>query len=217
MKNFWAFIGMLVLVASPVQAQLASGMSGFSSAPTSASEAEYWIMMRRLGACLADSKKGRSIEFLSTTPGSPEEDAAFQTLFHRNTNRCMGNFVSANMLRAHIRGSIAEGLFELMPSDRRAEGLSLGNAAPKTVTSLHDFAACYVGANQADAIQFLNETKVGSKGEVAAIRQMVADFSPCLPVGAEVQIVPIDIRMAIAEALFHSANRHHVSNSQVSQ
>lgn len=217
MRKILILLGVLGLGAMPAQAQLSPGTSGFSSAPTAASDAEYWIMMRTLGACLADSKHDQSVAFLASIPGSPAEDAAFETLFHRNTNRCMGNFVSASMRRAHLRGLVAEGLFEQMAEDRRRLGLAADRPAPEAVSSLHDFAACYVAGHQAEAIQFLEETKVGTKGEVAAIRQMAADFGPCLPQGVEVRIVPVNIRMAVAEALYRAANGLPDLNIQVAQ
>ena len=216
MRRFAYILALLVCgYSSSVHAQLAPGYSGFSSAPTSASEAEYWSMMRRLGGCLADSKKDMAIAFLVTEPGSDEEDTAFRPLFHRNSNRCMGNFVSASMLRAHVRGSIAEGLFEQMSAADRAVGFAVPIDSPEDVRTLHQFAECYVAGNRDEAIAFLEMTKVGTKGEAQAVRQMAANFGPCLPEGVEVKIVPIDIRMAVAEALYHSATRRPVSVEQV--
>lgn len=197
----------LLVSSLPAAAQLSPGTSGFSSAPVSASEAEYWSMVRTLGGCLADSKRAQSEAFLATASGTPEESAAFAPLFHRKSNRCMGNFIRASIVRAHIRGSIAEGLFEQMDETQRAQGLAMPIAEPESIRSLHDFARCYVSRHQADAAALLAETKLASKGESEAIRQMSADFSECFPADREVTIVPIDIRMAIAEQLYHAARR----------
>ncbi len=205
-------------LASSAQAQLAPGYSGFSSAPTTASEAEYWTMMRRLGACLADSKTQAATAFLQTEPGSKAEDEAFAPLFHRHSNRCMGNFVSASMQREHIRGLIAESLFEQMPAGQRPAVVEAANDVEgEQIRTLHQFGQCYVSDHPQEAIAFLNATKVGTKGEVQAIRQMATQFGPCLPDGVEVKIVPVDIRMAIAEALFHAASTPQTLTNQVSK
>ena len=163
-------------------------------------------MIRKLGVCLADAKKKQSIAFIRSAPGSAEEDKTFAALFHRSSNRCMGNFVSATMLRAHVRGSVAEGLLNLMDDDRKSSGLIAAEAAPETVSSMHDFAYCYVANHPATAYQFLDQTKVGTRGEIDAIRQMADDFGPCLPVGTSIEINPVDVRSAIAEAYYRHVN-----------
>ena len=197
----------LAFSISPAHAQLSPSASGFSSAPTDASEVEYWTMMRRLGACLADSKTAAAQAFLATSPDTDEEGSAFQSLFHRNSNRCMGNFVSASMRRAYLRGMIAEGLFKQMPEAQRARGLAKETVVPDAIGSLHDFAQCYVAKHQRDAIVFLEGTKVATKGELEAVRHMAADFGPCFPEGKHITINPDSIRMAVAEALYRAASR----------
>ena len=192
--------------AVPAHAQLSPGTSGFSSAPTEASQAEYWVMIRTLGACLADYKTDKAQAFLTTAPGSSAEDAAFSALFENRRHRCMGNFVSATMLRSHVRGSVAEGLFEQMGEAAQAAIAMRQLAAPAQIASLHDFADCYVASHAANAAAFLDQTKLGSKGEIAALQQMAPDFAPCLPADREVRLDPIDLRMAIAEGLYHAAN-----------
>ena len=195
-------IAVAIALITPAQAQLAPGVSGFSSAPTSASEAEYWTMIRRLGVCLADAKNKESVAFITAAPGSAEEDKAFTALFHRHSNRCMGNFVSASMLRSHVRGSVAEGLLNLMDEDRVRNPAFSADHAPENVRSIHEFAYCYVANNPVTAYQFLDQTQIGTKGEVAAIRQMAVDFGPCFPEGVSIEINPINVRVAIAEAYY---------------
>lgn len=208
MKRFVASaLAVVAFAAMPAHAQLSPGVSGFSSAPTSASEAEYWIMIRKLGLCLADSKRDQSEAFLATEPGSPEEGKAFDEIFHRFRNRCMGNFVRASMVRGHVRGSIAEGMIDMMPEGQLERAFFTPPSAPELVTSLHDFAECYVAAKPRVAQQFLAETKVGTKGELEAVRQMSVDFGPCLPSGVEIRISPVDVRMAIAEAIYQVAHQ----------
>ena len=194
-----------LVAASPAHAQLAPGASGWSSAPTEASEAEYWIMMRRMGLCLADAKREQSVAFMDATPGSAAEDAAVKALFNRSRNRCMGNFVSASMLRSHMRGVVAEGLVELLPDQQRQALARSGGTPPAEVLNFHDFARCYVANHPSVAIDFLSQTKVATDGEREAIRQMASDFGPCLPADREVRINPMNARMAIAEAVFHAA------------
>ena len=202
MKRLLLLFAFGLAFATPTYAQLSPGTSGFSSAPTTASEAEYWIMIRRLGVCLADAKHHQSITFITSSPGSKEEDAAFSELFHRNTNRCMGNFVSASMLRNHVRGSVAEGLLNLMDEEEIRKAVILPSQAPEEIRSIHEFAYCYVANHPQTAYQFLDETRVGTKGEIAAIRQMATDFGPCLPEGVSIEINPVNVRAAIAEAYY---------------
>ncbi len=202
MKRALPFVVLAALIAIPASAQLAPGVSGYSTAPTQASEAEYWIMIRKLGLCLADSKRDQAVAFLATEPGSTEEDEAFDNIFHRYRNRCMGNFINANIIRGHVRGSIAEGLVRLMPEDRVERALAVALSPPEHVASLHDFAECYVANNPLVAREFLLQTKVGTKGELEAVRQMAVNFGPCIPSGAEVRVDPVDVRMAVAEALY---------------
>lgn len=159
-------------------------------------------MIRRLGVCLADAKHKEAIAFIAASPGSTEEDKAFDALFHRRSNRCMGNFVSASMLRGHVRGSVAEGLLNLMDEDKVRNPVISVNQAPENVRSIHEFAYCYVVNHPVTAYQFLNQTQIGTKGEVEAIRQMAVDFGPCFPEGISIEINPINVRVAIAEAYY---------------
>ena len=145
--------------ASPAAAQLAPGISGFSSAPTNASEGEYWEFIRRLGLCLADAKEADARAFLAATPGSAGETAVFGRLFHRQTNSCMGNFVAASFPRAYVRGAIAEGFVKMMSEAERAAIASRAISDVSDVRTMHDFARCYVAQQPATALAFLAETR----------------------------------------------------------
>ena len=192
-------------IASPAQAQLANGISGYSSAPTNASEAEYWQMMGRLGQCLADSKEEQSRAFLATHIDSQQEADAFRALFNRRSNRCMGSFVNASMRRAHVRGVVAEGLFEQLPEETRASLVAEAPEAPAAIANLHDFARCYVSAHPANAMTLLRETRLQTQGELDFIRTISGEFAECLPQGRDVQLRPINVRLAFAEALYQAA------------
>lgn len=206
-----------VAFAAPASSQLAPGYSGWSSAPVEASEAEYWRMMRRLGACLADSKREQAMVFLGSEVDSAEEGEAFDALFHRSRNRCMGNFVNAGMLRAHVRGVVAEGLFQQLPSDLRRSALASPLSEPDVVASIHEFADCYVARHPAEASGLIDETRLGTEGELEYIREIAADFGPCLPEGVEVSLRPINVRMAFAEALYRAATRMPAEFTQGSE
>ncbi len=213
MMAFSAACGM-AFFALPVQAQLSAGSSCFSSAPTSASEAEYWTMVRRLGLCLADSKRDKSIAFLDTVPGSKEEGGAFRELFHRNSNRCMGNFISAQIVRGHIRGSVAEGFVTMMDGDAKQARLATPVVAPENIRSIGDFAQCYLAGNPATALEFLEQTNVGTAGEIDALRQMSSKFGVCLPEGFKSELDPVNVRMAIAEAVYHAVDPRRKTASE---
>lgn len=196
---------MLAGAALPANAQLSSSASGFSSAPTAANEAEYWDMMSQLGNCLAEQKTEQSRAFVDSVIGSKEEGTAFKALFNRQFNVCLGNFVNATMLRAHVRGLVAEGLFENLP-DATVDRLEATRPnGPPAIATIHDFARCYVVAYPVMARDLLRRTRVATKGEQEFVGTIAANFAPCLPVGKEVKLRPTTVRMAIAEALYRTA------------
>lgn len=204
-RAMFGALGMATL-AAPAQAQLAPGRSGFSDAPTVAHQSEYWEMMGNLGECLARIKADDAAAFIDTVIDSPAETQAFEALFNRTRNVCMGNFVSAGMLRAHVRGVVAEGLFERIPSERVDAFIAAPPAAPSAIVSLHDFARCYVVAHPQSARRLIEDTRLSTRGETEFVRSIAADFGPCLPAGNEVTIRPTSVRMAIAEALYRAVN-----------
>lgn len=194
----------LFSVHVPASAQLSSGYSGYSSAPTSGTDEDYWYLVRQLGGCLTSSKAEESVAFLATQPGSAAEGEAWDDLFSRRVrNPCMQNFVSASLVRGHVRGAMAEAMFERAMKEAEPQATPVF-AAPEYVANIYDFASCYVATNYSDARALLSETKASTNGELQFIREMAADFGPCLPDGAEVQIVPVDVRFAIAEALYRT-------------
>ncbi|WAT18465.1 hypothetical protein OZN62_02470 [Aurantiacibacter sp. MUD11] len=192
-------------LAAPAAAQINGSASGFSDAPTQASEAEYWSMLGQMGTCLAEQKTEESTAFLASNIDSSDEDAAFDALFHRSRNGCMGNFVQAGFLRSHVRGVVAEGLFEALPDATVEAFIAAPPTGPEVIASLHDFARCYVVAHPAEARALLRETRVATQGELEFIRTIAADFAPCLPQDREVRLRPTSVRMAIAEAAYHAA------------
>ena len=163
--------------------------------------------MSRFGQCIARTKKDEAVAFLASEIDTSEEAAAFDSLFGRARNMCMGNFVSAQMLRSHVRGVVAEGLFERLDREQAERNLMAERAGPEEVSGIHDFAACYVASHPVEARGLLDETRVGTKGEAEYVRQLAPGFGDCLPQGIEVRIYPIDVRMAFAEALYHAANQ----------
>ena len=189
--------------SAPALAQLSPGRSGFSSAPTVANDEEYFYMLRQLGPCLVSNKRDRSIAFLDAQIDSPQEAAAFDSLFGDTTNRCLQNFVSATLVRAWVRGVVAEGLFKAAMRDW-PQGAVPAIEEPESIASIHDFARCYVARDFAAARGLIEETRLGDKSELARIRELAPTFAPCLPQGSEVALKPMNIRMALAEALYHA-------------
>jgi hypothetical protein len=193
----WAAVG------SAASAQLARGHSGFSDAPRSATEDQYWFFLRELGRCLVQSKRDQSVAFLRTAINSPEEGRAFGALIsRRGNNSCMRNMVRATVVRAHVRGVVAENLYKSLPVFAAGGSVPQGFAGPKEVRSIHEFADCYIASNYADARSLLVETRLATQEETDRIRMMAPGFGDCLPQGQQIRIVPIDIRLALAEALY---------------
>lgn len=203
-----AFLSLLiglsaVLVSVPASAQLSPGMSGRSTAPRDAGEDQYWFMIRQLGACLADMKTEQSVAFLESEIGSRNENRAFDALFNRSRNVCMRNFVSASVLRAHVRGAVAEGLYKRNVDGWNAD-MTVPVTPPESIGSIHDFARCYISANFTVSRGLLDDTKLATDSEQEYVDQMASGFQPCLPAGRDVRLKTINVRMALAEALYHA-------------
>ena len=118
--------GWLVL-ATPAKAQLAPGYSGFSGAPREATDDQYWSFLRELGRCLAQSKRAQSAAFMRTRSIRRRKVAAFGALIsRRGHNACMRNMVRATVMRAHVRGVIAENLYKSLPVFASGESIPRG-------------------------------------------------------------------------------------------
>ncbi|WP_133365438.1 hypothetical protein [Qipengyuania sediminis] len=193
--------------AMPARAQLASGYSGQSDAPRPGVPDDYWYLLRQIGPCVAESKTEAARGFLAAAPGTADEKRAFDRLFGRKSNACMRNFVSATFVRAHVRGAIAEGLYERATAagavPRPGADADLDRAKIRT---LHDFGRCYIAGNGGHATALLKDTQLGSREEANAVMQLAAGFESCFPVGRKVRIDATEVRMALAEALYHSVN-----------
>jgi hypothetical protein len=200
-----AMISALLTAATPAAGQLAPGYSGTSSAPIEGVEGDYWILLRTVGSCVADSKYNQSVAFLAAEPGSEAEARAFRQLFGRNSNVCLRNFVWATFQRAHMRGAVAEGLYKRLVRERGEvvpAGMPLTDEQP--LRTLHDFARCYVGHHRAEAHAFLMGTRLGTDEEHDAVINMAPEFGKCFPAGRQIRIDAREVRMALAEALYQS-------------
>lgn len=196
---------LLLAIAATAKAQLAPGVSGISDMPTTATEDQYWFFVRELGRCLVRTKRDHSIAFLGAEAGSPAETRAYRALIkQRGANTCMSNMVSAPIIRGQLRGSVAEALYEAHISSAPQQPAPQGLSAPAAVRSIYDFADCYVAGNYMAARRLLADTKLGTAEESRQIRDMASSFGPCLPQGREVRIVPMDARLALAEALYRT-------------
>ncbi len=165
-------------------------------------------MLAQTGSCLANQKTAEAEAFVDAVIDSQAESDAFGVLFNRGRNRrnnCMGSFVSATTLRAHVRAVVAEGLFERLQDDAIDQFVASPPASPVTIDTLHDFARCYVVAHPSTAIELLRRTDVSTRGELEFIQEIAADFGPCMPEGREVSLRATAVRMAIAEAAWRAA------------
>lgn len=197
----------MLCAAGPVHAQLASGYAGQSGGPTAGVPDDYWYLLRQIGPCVAASKTEEARAFLATVPGTATEKRAFDRVFGRKRNVCMRHFVNATFVRAHLRGAIAEGLYERMPGGTRTSTQPAGTAIDRAgIRTLHDFARCYIAGNPAEAGTLLSETQLGSQEEVDAVMRLSTGFESCFPLGRKVRIDATEVRMAIAEALYHANN-----------
>ena len=195
-----ALAGALLALAPGASAQLGPGISGSSSAPREGVPDDYWILLRNMGECAARAKHDKAVAFLAAPPGSAAEGRAFQRLFGGNGNMCMRDFVSATLLRAHVRGAVAEWLYKKHAS--RASAAAVTGEATGQITSLHDFARCYVAGNERAARRLLDETRLGSDSEQDMVVAMAPSFAGCFPADRQIEIEAFEVRMALAEALY---------------
>jgi hypothetical protein len=191
---------------SLASAQLAPGYSGISDAPIEATQDEYWFFMRELGRCLAQTKRAQSVALVETARDSADEKRAFDGLISRRSNNpCARNMVSATVVRSHVRGVVAENLYKLHHAPVLAGSVPADLTAPASVRTIHDFADCYIASNYSDALNLVMNTNLGTRGETERVRELAPGFGDCLPQGVQLQIVPIDIRLAIAQALYRAS------------
>ncbi|MDE1466621.1 hypothetical protein [Aurantiacibacter sp. D1-12] len=205
----------VMLGAVPVQAQLAPGYSGYSSAPRQGVDELYWRFLDQVGPCLANQKPEDSEAFIDTAISSEAEEQAFDHLFNVGRNRrnnCLGRFSGVyGAQRAHLRASVAEGLFEKL-SDETIEALIASPpAAPVAIASLHDIASCYVANHAAEARELLRRTDIATEGELQFISERVEDFGACFPADRELSLDATTIRMAVAEAAYRAATGRPVA------
>lgn len=214
MKQLLALVACLAF-ASPAQAQLAPTYSGYSGAPREGSNAEYWRFLDQVGPCLANQKRDQSEAFIDTVIGSDAEDEAFDVLFNRGRNRrnnCMGRYSHVfGAQRAHIRASVAEGLFERLPEETVDALIASPPAAPQTIESLHDLASCYVANHPAEARALLRQTDIRTEGELEFVREIVDHLAPCFPQDRDLSLDATTIRMAVAEAAYRAATGRPVA------
>ncbi|MEE4210157.1 MAG: hypothetical protein V2I43_12920 [Parvularcula sp.] len=207
MKWLFSFLAVWTITMHTVgHAQLAPGYSGYSSAPVEGSEADYWFLVRQVGDCLVRQKPERAAALLRAEIDSGREASAFSNLFGRSYNSCMQNFVSASFLRSHIRGSIAEAFVRDRVRSTFNQSV-LNFTSPETIASLHDFARCYIIRHSETAFALLEETKLSTEGELQFVTEMSEEFGSCLPRDRQVTLQANDVRMALAEALYHALPR----------
>lgn len=201
----WLALALIGVLAFPAisAAQIKPTASGTSSSPVQATTEEYWWIIGEMGRCLANSKTQDATLFMATKIGSSEEGKAFRALINRRHNSCMRDFVRLSFPRAHMRGAIAEGLYWRALGDR-ASAPSFKPIDRVGVTSIHDFARCYIVRNSDSAHSLLSESKVGTRKERQMIQQLAPDFGACISEGATISIDPPQVRLAIAEAAYHA-------------
>ena len=188
-------------VAIPAEAQLAPGYSGYSTAPEAGTDKDYLFMMRQLGSCLAASKTKLAVAMLAAPENSAAEGRAFQDLFNARNNNCLGAVVRATVVRAQVRGALAEALYRRNLRAGATVRPVVTDVSGEEVGNLADFARCYVSRHPAEARALLDDTKLGTSEERAAVIAMSGDFQTCLP-AREVELSPSDIRMVLAEVLY---------------
>ncbi|MDM7954889.1 hypothetical protein [Blastomonas sp.] len=195
---------MASLLPSGASAQLAPGASGTSSEPVDATMDEYWSGISEMGRCMATSKRDKALIFLQTDVGSADEGKAFKQLFNKQSNACMRNFVRMSFPRSHLRGTLAEALYEKAGTNPGVPGPAASAAWPKG-PPINAIARCYVEGHPVEAQRLLRETRLGTKGERATIEKMAPQIAPCFPEGLKATLNPSYFRLAIAEAMYHAA------------
>jgi len=206
-------VPLAVLTAPGARAELAPGYSGQSSSPRDATVDEFWWSLADIGSCLAKSRKASAAKLLASSPGSSAESAALHEMIGRPTMCLRGGMVRMATPTHLLRGSLAEALYEQRIKKKASIDWLPGRAAALPATPagddgyLRSFARCYVAADAAEAHRLLTSTELATKEEGQAVVTMARAMKGCAPGQGKVALDATEIRLALAEALYHWLTR----------
>ncbi|MDQ4086728.1 MAG: hypothetical protein M3177_01735 [Pseudomonadota bacterium] len=194
---------------------LAAGAAMATASPAAAdNDGDAIARIYDAGRCIVTQDRGTAVSLLRTLPIDGDE-ADLSNLPER-ARRCASGLASADPL--HLRGAIAQALFfrdfgGFGAEPRRSAplvNLSLPTQdTPGTTRSvqLYKWADCVV-RNDAPRAEALMSSGVGSRAEAAVIERMRDYMAACAPEGAQLAVLPAELRSLVAQSAYHSMYRY---------
>lgn len=199
---------MFSMLAAAAATALPSGAAATNGAPS----------VRQVydaGRCIAERDRGTAIALLGSLP-LEGGTADLSRLPAEVAGRCARGLTSAGAL--HLRGAIAQTLFfrdfgGFGTEPRRSARLVdlrlpvQDSPAGEREIELYRWSDCIVRNDPAHAEQLMS-SPVGSLGEERAIGAMRDYMAACAPAGAQIAVLPSELRSVIAQSAYHSMYRY---------
>ncbi|HEX8640793.1 MAG TPA: hypothetical protein VF704_06520 [Allosphingosinicella sp.] len=198
-----------------ILATLAAGAAFAAATPAAADTgAESVDRIYSAGRCIATEDRYAAVSLLQSLP--IDGDAADLSTLSERARHCARELSAPDIL--HLRGALAQALFfrdfggfGLEPRRSAAlVNLSLPTQdTPGTSRSvqLYQWSDCVV-RNDAAHTEALLQSRVGSRGEAAAIERLRDYMAACAPAGAQLAVQPAELRSLLAQSAYQSMYRY---------
>ena len=174
-----------------------------------------------IAECVVDNDKPDVRALLKTVPGSPAEAKVMEKLlvFYggcSDNKRATGSFSWRE--RAEIAEAALSGALDRKGPDivaavgQEGWGLAVPSSSKASIdydpvnVGVRTLGDCIVRANPQGALA-LARTGRGSAGEMAAVNGLSGNLAACLPAGQTLKLKRQDLRLVVAEPLYHVMSR----------
>jgi hypothetical protein len=174
-----------------------------------------------IAECVVDNDKADVRALLKTVPGSPAEAKVIEKLlvFYGG---CSGNKLATGTFSWRERAEIAEAALA-GARDRKGPdivaavgqegwGLALPSSSKASVdydpvnVGVRTLGECILRANPQGALALVR-TDRGGAGETATVNDLSGNLAACLPAGQTLKLKRQDLRLVVAEPLYHVMSR----------
>jgi arginine repressor len=174
-----------------------------------------------IAECVVDNDKANVRALLKTVPGSPAEAKVIEKLlvFYggcSDNKRATGTFSwreRAEIAEATLAGTLdRKGPDIVAAVGQEGWGLALPSSSKASVdydpvnVGVRTLGDCIVRANPQGALALVR-TDRGSAGETAAVNDLSGNLAACLPAGQTLKLKRQDLRLVVAEPLYHVMSR----------